>query len=156
MKAQSTTFAGKRLEWRRSPVGTKRVKKIVRASLKLGFPTNGGRDKRWITLSSEGVAMQYRRYEKQFREQAMNLVIEQGREVCTVARDLGMPHSTLFKWLRERGWTKPIKADQGVPLPEDPAALKVLVAQLQGKVHELEMDREILKKATAFFANQKK
>ncbi len=99
--------------------------------------------------------MQYRRYEKQFREQAINLVIEQGREVCTVARDLGMPHSTLFKWLRERGWTKPLKVDHGAPLPEDPAALKVLVAQLQGQVRELEMDREILKKATAFFASQK-
>jgi transposase len=97
--------------------------------------------------------MQNRRYEKQFREQAVNLVVEQGREVCTVARDLGMPHSTLFKWLRECGWKKPVHLDRVKQLPDDPAVLKARICQLEGQVKELAADREILKKATAFFAN---
>jgi transposase-like protein len=45
-------------------------------------------------------------------------------------------------------------ADRAVPLPEDAAALKVRVAELEGEVKRLELEREILKKAAAYFASQ--
>jgi len=93
-------------------------------------------------------------YDKQFRGQAIKLVTEQGREPTVVARDLGMPHSTLFQWLDEMGWKKPLDAKRIVPLPDDPAVLKARICQLEKQVQQLETDREILKKATAFFANQ--
>ena len=81
---------------------------------------------------------------------------EQGRDPTGVARDLGMPNSTLFKWLKDAGWTQPADQDQPVQLPNDIAVLKARVLDLQRQVKELETDREILKKATAFFANQSK
>jgi len=99
--------------------------------------------------------MGYRRYEKQFKEQTLKLVTEQGRAATTVARDLGIPHTTLLKWLKKIGW-KPAKMDRANRLPDDPAALKARICQLEGQVKELEIDREILKKATAFFASQSK
>jgi transposase len=98
----------------------------------------------------------YRRYDKAFREQALKLVTEQGREPTGVARDLGMPTSTLFKWLKEAGWTQPLEGDQAAALPDDVAVLKARVLELQRQVKSLETDREILKKATAFFASQSK
>jgi transposase len=97
-----------------------------------------------------------RRYDKAFRDQAMKLVVNEGRDPTGVARDLGMPTSTLFKWLRDSGWTPPADKDRAVPLPDDVAVLKARVVDLERQVKDLETDREILKKATAFFANQNK
>jgi transposase-like protein len=96
-----------------------------------------------------------RSYTRQFREQAMDLVRVQGLDPTHAARELGMPFSTLHLWLRKAGWVK--RADgpaAAAPLPEDPAALKVRVAELERQVKRLELEREILKKATAFFAGQ--
>lgn len=98
----------------------------------------------------------YRRYDKAFRDQAMKLVTQEGRDPTGVSRDLGMPASTLFKWLKDAGWTPPADKDRAVPLPDDVVVLKARVVELERQVKDLETDREILKKATAFFANQNK
>jgi len=95
-----------------------------------------------------------KRYDKQFRQQAIKLVTEQERDPTTVARDLGMPHTTLFQWLHKIGWSKPPATRRAVPLCDDPAVLKTRICQLEAQVQQLETDREILKKAAAFFANQ--
>ena len=92
-------------------------------------------------------------YTRQFREQAMDLVRVQGLDPTHAARELGMPFSTLHLWLRKAGWVKRVEP-HAPPLPEDPAALKVRVAELERQVKRLELEREILKKATAFFAGQ--
>ena len=91
-------------------------------------------------------------YTREFKEQSMDLVRVQGYEPAVAARQLGMPHSTLQQWLKRAGWVRP--AEPGSPpLPDDPAALKVQVADLQRQVKRLEMEKEILKKATAYFAS---
>ena len=102
------------------------------------------------------VFLMYRRYDKAFREQAIKLVTEQGRPVATAARDVGIPHTTLIQWLKRSGWSKPVDADRLMPLPDDAAALKARILELEQQVKELQTDREILKKATAFFASQSK
>jgi transposase-like protein len=63
-----------------------------------------------------------------------------------------MPMTTLGMWLKRAGWVKP--ADRAVPVPEDAGALKVRVAELEVEVKRLELEREILKKAAAYFASQ--
>jgi transposase len=95
-----------------------------------------------------------RSYTRQFREQAMDLVRVQGREPTVAARDLGMPFSTLNLWLRKAGWVRRADGPAAPPLPEDPATLRVRVAELERQVKRLETEKEILKKATAFFAGQ--
>lgn len=90
-------------------------------------------------------------YTRQFREQAIKLVMEEGRRPSQVARELGMPHSTLMVWLHKRGWVAP---DPEGALGEDPAVLQAQVRELRRQVKRLEMEKDILKKATAYFAVQ--
>jgi transposase len=90
-------------------------------------------------------------YTRQFKEQAVKLVTEQSQEPTRVARELGMPHSTLLVWLKKAGWRKP--EPDGV-LSEDSAVLQTQVRELRRQVKRLEMEKDILKKATAYFASQ--
>jgi transposase len=90
-------------------------------------------------------------YTKQFREQAIGLVTNQGYEPTRAARELGMPFSTLNQWLKKAGWRKPVEDG---PVSEDPAVLAAQVKELRRQVRRLEMEKDILKKATAFFAGQ--
>jgi hypothetical protein len=78
----------------------------------------------------------------------MDLVRVQKLEPTYAARELGMPHSTLLLWLKKAGWVRPVEAAQAhePALPEDPAALKLQVLELQRQVKRLETEREILKK----------
>ena len=92
-----------------------------------------------------------RKYTKQFKEQAMDLVRVQGYDATQAARQLGMPHTTLSLWLKKAGWVR--RVEPAAPLPEDPQALKLRVAELERQVRRLETEREILKKATAYFAS---
>jgi len=93
-----------------------------------------------------------KRYTKAFREQAMKLVTEKEYGVATAARELGIPESTLTRWLGVSGWQKHVEGES--PISEDPKALKTEVQELRRRVKRLEMEKEILKKATAFFASQ--
>ncbi len=93
---------------------------------------------------------QNRRYTREFKEQAMDLVRVQGYEPTVAARELGMPFSTLNLWLKKAGWRGP----GSVPVADDPASLKARVGELEKQVRRLEMEKDILKKATAFFASQ--
>ena len=91
-------------------------------------------------------------YTRQFREQAMDLVRVQGYDRATAARELGIPPSTLRVWLDKAGWVQ--RAEGQAPLSDDPAALRAQVRELEARVKRLEMEKEILKKATAYFARE--
>ena len=95
---------------------------------------------------------------RQFKEQAMRLVTERSYTPTAAARELGMPINTLFQWLRRSGWKAPDKGDQQPVLPDtlsdDPAVLKVKLRQLEAENRRLRMEKDILKKATAYFASQ--
>jgi len=97
-------------------------------------------------------------YSKQFKEQAMRLVTERSYTPTGAARELGIPTNTLNQWLRKAGWTKPEEgANQPVlteTLSDDPAVLKVKLRQLEAENRRLRMEKDILKKATAYFASQ--
>ena len=93
-----------------------------------------------------------RPYTRQFKEQAVKLGIA-GQEPARTARELGLPHSTLMIWLRKAGWRRP--EPEGA-LGEDPAALAAQVKDLRRQVKRLEMERDILKKATAYFAKEQR
>ena len=91
-------------------------------------------------------------YTRAFKEQAMDLVRVQGLDPTQAARALGMPFSTLNLWLKKSGWVRQVEPDAAA-LSEDPAALKLQIVELQKQVKRLETEREILKKATAYFAS---
>jgi transposase len=104
--------------------------------------------------------MAHKTYTKQFREQACRLVREEGYPPARAAQSLGIPESTLVYWLRPRGPAEQRGEFPGEPPARgdaaagDPKALQIRVRELEAQVRRLEMEKEILKKATAFFAKE--
>ena len=95
--------------------------------------------------------MTQRHYTIDFKVAAAKLVTEQGYGPKAAATSLGVPPSTLQHWVRRYG---PAPAPAAPP-PDDPAALRAELGRLREEVRRLTMEREILKKATAFFASER-
>jgi transposase len=89
--------------------------------------------------------MAKRSFTREFKESACKLVSEQGYTVTEAAKSLGVDASSL------RGWLKKFPAS-GTSNPSGEHALKVELRRLREENKRLLMEREILKKATAFFA----
>jgi transposase len=91
-------------------------------------------------------------YSKQFKIDAVKLVTEQGYKVSEAARNLGIHHSSL------RNWKKQLETDgnQSFPGKGHMTSDKEELYRLRKEVKKLRMEREILKKAAAFFANEPK
>ncbi len=87
-----------------------------------------------------------RKYSKEFKAEAVKLVLEQGLTRAQASRDLGVAESVLGRWvqLAERN------AQPGAITAEEREELKRL--RKENKV--LRTEREILKKAAAFFAKE--
>ena len=91
-------------------------------------------------------------YSKQFKIDAVKLVTEKGYKVSEAARNLGIHHSSL------RNWKKQLETDgnQSFPGKGHMTSDKEELYRLRKEVKKLRMEREILKKAAAFFANEPK
>ena len=93
-----------------------------------------------------------KRYDKQFKEEAVQMVLNQKRPVAAVARELGVHNTTLHTWVNQY---KEHKEDafpgSGNLKPEDKET-----KQLKKKIADLEEENAILKKATAIFAKRQK
>jgi transposase len=93
--------------------------------------------------------MPHTRFTKEFRDEAVRLALTSGRSRREIAADLGIGLSTLRHWLdrrREREIDDPPEERQ-----ED---LAVELKRLRRENEILRQEREILKKATAFFAKE--
>ena len=87
-------------------------------------------------------------YSTEFRESAIQMVLEQKRTVPEAAANLGVEPSTLRCWLkryRQRSGTADLAEDK---------ALRKKVRELEAENQRLRLEREILKKAAAFFAKE--
>jgi transposase len=91
------------------------------------------------------------KYTKEYREQAVKLVIEQKQTIPAAARALSMSAKTLANWV--------FRARHGklseVGLNQKPVTdLEAEVSRLKRELAEARMERDILKKATAYFAKE--
>ena len=87
-----------------------------------------------------------KRYSEQFRQEAMRLVREEGYSLKAAAEAVGICSTTLRGWLRREGDQSPTEVVYASPEDE-------LKALRQENVR-LRMERDILKKATAYFAQE--
>lgn len=89
-----------------------------------------------------------RKYTDEFREEAVKLVTEQGYTVTEAAKSLGITTKLLYNWK-----DKLAKQASGEALSKDE---KAELIKLRKENKRLLMEREILKKASAFFAKEMK
>ena len=92
---------------------------------------------------------QRRTFSREYKLAAVKKVIEQGLSYAEVARDLGIRDTLIHNWRRafERDGTLQAEVQQS---PSVEAELK----RLREENRQLKMERDILKKATAFFAKE--
>ncbi len=91
-----------------------------------------------------------KQYSKQFKVDAVKLVTEQGYRVSEAARNLGIHHSSLRRW-KEQLETN---GNQAFPGKGHMTPEKEELYRLRKENKRLRMEREILKKAAAFFAKE--
>jgi len=96
------------------------------------------------------VAMQRRKFGREFKLEAVKLVRARGVSVAQAARDLDVHENVLRKWVREFG-ADPMQAfpGHGQMKPE-----QLEIERLRREVTKLKAERDILKKAAAFFAKE--
>lgn len=94
--------------------------------------------------------MQRRRFGREFKIEAVRLIIERGVSVAQASRDLEVHENVLRKWVKE------FAADPGQAFPGHgqmkPEQLEI--ERLRREVAKLKAERDILKKAAAYFARE--
>jgi transposase len=91
--------------------------------------------------------MSRRRFTREFKVSAAKLVNEQGYSVAEAARSLGVDPGSIRDWLKKFAGTE----DLGSSVD---GSLKAELQRLRQENKRLLMERDILKKATAFFAKE--
>jgi transposase len=90
-----------------------------------------------------------KRFTKEFEDEAVRLALTSGRTRRSIAADLGVGLSTLTRWIGRGRDSQPAPPD-GLQQPDLAAELK----RLRRENEVLRQERDILKRATAFFARE--
>jgi transposase len=91
-----------------------------------------------------------RTFAREFKVEVVKLVTEQGRSFAEAAANLGVAESLLRKWKKDLG----AQGDRAFPGKGNLPALEEELRRLRAENKRLQMERDILKKATAFFAKE--
>lgn len=88
-----------------------------------------------------------KKFSEEYKLEAVKLVEEQGLKSSEVSKDLEIGKSTLDKWVKNYRSTKP-QSLNSINEQEE-------VRQLKAENHKLRLERDLLKRATIFFANNR-
>jgi transposase len=87
-----------------------------------------------------------KQYSKEFKQETVRLIVEQGVSVAQVSRDMGINANVLYRWKQEaQAHGQKAFPGHGQPIEEE-------LVRLRRENEVLRRERDILKKATAFFA----
>ena len=89
-------------------------------------------------------------YTPEFRAEAVKLVLNQGFSLAEAAKRLSVPKGTLTNWVSNAKGSSTATASGSRSVPE----LEAEVRQLRKDLVEARLERDILKKATAYFARE--
>ena len=84
-------------------------------------------------------------YTQEFRDEAVRLTVTSGKSVAQVARDLGIKVATLHQWRRHAQYA------HRMPVPEHETP-EQQIKRLQKELDLVRQERDIIKKAIAYFA----
>jgi transposase len=105
--------------------------------------------------AKESVIMARKHHSIEFQDEACKLVSEQGYTQKKAAGELGITDVTLRAWLKKRGLLQPVEmVEPDFAASNDPKLLKSRIRELEKRLRRSETEKEILKKATAYFAAQ--
>jgi len=90
-----------------------------------------------------------RRFTPEFKAETVRLVREGSRSIGEVARDLDLTDSALMEWVKRAQIDAGERGGEGLTTKE-----REELRKLRRENRQLRMEREILKKATAFFAKE--
>jgi transposase len=91
-----------------------------------------------------------RRFTDEFKQQAVRLVLDEGKSVTAVARELDLVASALGNWVKQA------RADRSKGRTGLTSTEREELTRLRREVRILEEERTILKKAAAFFAKHQR
>jgi len=91
--------------------------------------------------------MQRTKYAPEFKDEAVRQVFVRGHSVVDVAKRMGIPENVLYAWV-----SKFKRADE--PLSNDLKVLQAEMVKLKAELRRTSEERDILKKAAAYFAKQ--
>ena len=86
-----------------------------------------------------------RKFSNEFKEEAVKLVLEQNYTIAEAAKNLGIRDNQLWRWKKEY---------LEIQTESSSISVKEELRQLRQENQRLKMERDILKKATAFFAKE--
>jgi transposase len=89
-----------------------------------------------------------RAFTEEFKAGAVRLVLDEGKTIAEVARDLGLAPNGLGRWVSQA------RADRSQGKTGLTTEERAELARLRKENRELRMERELLKKAAAFFAKE--
>ena len=92
--------------------------------------------------------MSSQRFAPEFKDEAVRQVLERGYPVTEVAQRLGVSAHSLYKWIKA---VKPNKTDQQA---SELVEAKSEILHLRAQLRRTEEERDILKKAAAYFARE--
>lgn len=90
----------------------------------------------------------YRKFDEDFKQGAVRLVLETGRPIAQVARELGINDGTLGNWCAKR---RRERGGDGVALSESERAE---LERLRRENTELRMQRDVLKRSVALWVDE--
>ena len=100
------------------------------------------------TMADRKAKRTRRSFTDEYKASAVRLVLDEGQTVAAAARDLGLTESSL------RNWVEQARADRTQGKTGLTTAEREELARLRKENRILLEERDILKKATAFFAKQ--
>ena len=92
--------------------------------------------------------MSRHRYTAEFKDEAVRQVTEKGHSVQEVAARLGVSSHSLYKWVK---FVRPEKDEQR---SDELLDAKKQILKLRAELRRVEEERDILKKAAAYFARE--
>jgi transposase len=91
---------------------------------------------------------QTKNYSEEFKQSSAKLAIESGQPISKIANELGICSSTLY------GWIQKFSTETGAQPSSLNSPLQAELKQLRKEFARVKMERDILKKAAAYFASE--
>ena len=92
--------------------------------------------------------MQKAKYTAEFKEEAVRQVIDRGHSVIDVAKRLGIGDGLLYTWVKK------FKAANEPVVIDDMKSMQAELNRLKAELRRTTEERDILKKAAAYFAKE--